>query len=125
MRALLRGQGIVAPKGLWRLKGLAWLRGLELVSGFDAVRRDMLLEQIVSLNKMIKLVEKELAKVAATHPGVQLLLTVPGVGLRTAEAVMAYIDKPERFHSNKSIGEYFGIGNGPLHDPKAHSDASG
>jgi len=109
MRALLRGQGIVAPKGLWALKGLAWLRGLKFLSGFDAVRRDTLLERIVSLNKMIELVEAELAKVAATHPGVQLLLTVPGVGIRTAEAVMAYIDKPERFRSNKSIGEYFGI----------------
>jgi transposase len=31
------------------------------------------------------------------------------VGPRTGEAVVAYIDKPGRFHSNKAIGCYFGL----------------
>jgi len=109
LRALLRSHGVVAPKGLWTLRGLAWIRGLEFEQGFDSVRRDILLEKVEAANKMIKRVEVELAKVAAKHPGVQLLMTIPGVGIRTAEAVMAYIDRPERFHSNRSIGEYFGI----------------
>lgn len=109
LRALLRGQGLVAPKGLWTIKGLGWVRGLSFEQGFDAVRRDILLERVESLNLMIKRVEAELLKVAAKHPGVQLLMTIPGVGIRTAEAVMAYVDKPERFHSSRSIGEYFGI----------------
>ena len=78
LRALLRSHGVVAPKGLWTLRGLAWIRGLEFEQGFDSVRRDILLEKVEAANKMIKRVEVELAKVAAKHPGVQLLMTIPG-----------------------------------------------
>lgn len=58
---------------------------------------------------MIQRVEKLLANHSDTHPGVALVMTIPGIGIRTAEAVVAYIDCAERFHSNKSIGHYFGI----------------
>ena len=43
------------------------------------------------------------------HPGVALLQTIPGVGVRTASAVAAYIDDPRRFRHNRAIGRYFGI----------------
>ena len=42
-------------------------------------------------------------------PGVSLPRTIPGVGPRTAEAVVAYVDDPDRFVRNKSIGCYFGL----------------
>ena len=109
LRALLRGHGLAAPKGLWTARGMAWLRELTFSCAFDAVRRDTLLERVTSLSRMIKMVEVELAKVSDGHAGVQLLMTIPGVGIRTAEAVMAYVDNPARFHSNKAIGDYFGI----------------
>ncbi len=35
--------------------------------------------------------------------------TIPGVGPRTAEAVVAYVDDPRRFTRNKRIGSYFGL----------------
>ena len=38
-----------------------------------------------------------------------LLMTIPGVGIRTAEAVAAYVDDPQRFRRIKSIGCYFGL----------------
>ena len=38
-----------------------------------------------------------------------LLRTIPGVGPRTAEAVMAYIDQPKRFGRLKQVGSYFGL----------------
>ena len=53
--------------------------------------------------------ERHLASIGKTHPGVQLLLTHPGVGIRTAEAMVAWIDQPARFTSNKRIGSYFGL----------------
>jgi transposase len=49
-----------------------------------------------------------LARISAKHPGVALLRTIPGVGLRTAEAFVAFVDDPNRFKP-KSIGAYFGI----------------
>lgn len=109
LRALLRAQGIQAPRGLWSRKGLAWLGELTQENRLDALRRDMLMEEIGSLCAMLERVGKELDRMAEEHPGVRLLRTVPGVGIRTAEAVMAYIDDPGRFHSNKAIGGYFGM----------------
>jgi transposase len=36
-------------------------------------------------------------------------MTIPGVGLRTAETVVAYLDDPHRFRRNKSVGAYLGL----------------
>lgn len=35
--------------------------------------------------------------------------TVPGVGPRTAEAIVAYIDDPQRFKKVRCVGSYFGL----------------
>jgi transposase len=40
---------------------------------------------------------------------VLLLRTIPGVGPRTAEAVVAYVDDPHRFGSTRRVGTYFGL----------------
>jgi transposase len=115
LQALLRGQGLRPPpqlKGarkLWTKKGLAWLAAVELPGRGDAVRRDMLLEELAEDQHRLKRVEQELAAISAGHPGVALLRTIPGVGPRTAEAVVAYIDNPARFGKLKSIGAYFGL----------------
>ena len=54
-------------------------------------------------------VEKVLEKIASQEPAVGLLMTIPGVGIRTAEAVVAYIDQADRFRRTKSVGCYFGM----------------
>jgi transposase len=108
-RALLRSQGIRAPRSLWSRKGLAWLRDLEFEVPMDGIRRDTFLERLTSLNAMVKRVEKELNRIAQKHPGVRVLRTIPGVGMRTAESVAAYVADPERFHSIGSVGAYFGL----------------
>ena len=109
IRALLRGLGVEMPARLWTKKNLAWLREQELPTVLDRIRLEDLLDQFAHLTKTLKMVEQELNARAAAHPGVQLLMTIPGVGVRTAEAVIAYIDDPQRFHSTKAIGAYFGI----------------
>jgi len=109
IRALLRTLGIVAPRGLWTKRGIAWLGEQSMGTDFDQVRRDVLIEELQSHTVKIKRVEKVLGAVAGKHPGVHLLKTIPGVGPRTAEAVVAYIDKPQRFGRNKAIGSYFGL----------------
>ena len=38
-----------------------------------------------------------------------LLRSIPGVGVRTAEAVAAFIDDPHRFANAKAVGRYFGL----------------
>ena len=109
VRALLRSQGIEPPKGLWTRKGMEWLRTVSLATELDELQRDILHEQIVSLTRMLRRVHGLLNGIARRHPAVELLKTIPGVGVRTAEAVVAHIDDAKRFHRIKTIGRYFGL----------------
>ena len=123
IRALLRGQGILAPRGLWYGPGMKWLRSVSFANELDTVRRDMLYERLCFLTKMLERVETTLNRTASNHPGVQLLRTIPGVGPRTAEAVMAWVDDPSRFQRIKSAGRYFGLV--PCQDASARTDRRG
>jgi transposase len=109
LRALLRTHAIVAPRGLWTQKGLAWISAQKLPTSMDRLQRDILLERLGSLGGLMRRVEEALEEIAQSQAGVKLLMEIPGVGIRTAEAVMAYVDDPHRFRSIKSIGSYFGL----------------
>lgn len=107
LRALLRTHGIESPRRLWTKKGLAWLGELPF-EGSVALRRDTLLETLEHHARKIQRVECALEEIAGREPGVALLMTIPGVGIRTAEAFVAYVDDPHRFSTN-SIGPYLGL----------------
>jgi transposase len=111
LRALLRGAGVVPPKnpGLWTKKGLAWLRQLDLPTASQQLRRDLLLEEIEALNRQVRRIEQELNRRAQQTPAVARLRSIPGVGIRTAEAVAAFLDDPHRFRHAKAVGRYFGL----------------
>lgn len=111
LRALLRTYGIAAPhrQGLWTRKGLAWLAELELPTPLARLQRRCLLDELDGYRLRLKELERDLDRIGRAHPGVQLLRTIPGVGARTSEAVMAYIAKPERFQRGKQVGCYFGL----------------
>ena len=111
LRCVLRSLGIVVPKkpGLWSKKGLVWLRELEFSSPLHAVKRDLLVEEVDSLCGQIARIESELAKFSKDNPAVERLRTIPGVGLRTSEAVVAFIDDLHRFANSKKLGSYFGL----------------
>jgi transposase len=36
-------------------------------------------------------------------------MSIPGVGVRTAEAVVSFLDDPRRFPNSKAVGRYFGL----------------
>lgn len=119
LRALLRGLGIKGFKrhGQWSKKGLEWLEKLELPAALDRLKCVSLLAELRLLDQEVRNAERELDKIAAGDWRVALLLSIPGVGPRTAEAVAAYIDDPQRFKSIKSIGKYFGVV--PMQDASA------
>ena len=111
LRALLRSHAIAAPKGrrLWFGPGKKWLAGVEFASPLAALRRDQLLEELEHFDRMIKTAEKTLDRIGERHPGVALLRTMPGVGPRTSEAVVAYVDDAHRFGSTRRAASYFGL----------------
>jgi transposase len=73
------------------------------------LRRDLLLEEIETLVKQVLRIQQELNRQARGTAAVAQLLTIPGVGACTAEAVAAYIDDPHRFKNAKAVGRYFGL----------------
>jgi transposase len=109
IRALLRSHGVESPKRLWTKHGQTWLESVDLATDLDNLQRDIQQERVQMLTTAIGRVERALNQTAARHPGVILLQTIPGVGPRIAEAVVAYIDAPHRFHRSKAIGRYFGL----------------
>jgi len=109
IRSLLRGHGLCAPHSLWYSQGLKWLEEVEFPTDLDRLQCDILLERLRLVSELIARVERTLDSLATKNPAVRLLETIPGVGPRTAEAVVAYIDNPWRFRRIKSIGRYFGL----------------
>lgn len=111
LRCLLRGSALHVPSktGLWTKRGLAWLEEVDLTTATAQLKREVLLDELAHLGSQIKRVTDELDRIAAGHPGVALLMTIPGVGPRTAEAFVAYVDRPERFARVNRVPSYFGI----------------
>ncbi len=111
LRTLLRCAGVVPPgrPALWTKKGLEWLRRLELPTASQRLRRDLLLEEIEALTNQVRRIEQQLNHLAGRSPAVARLRSIPGVGVRTAEAVAAFVDDPHRFRDAKAVGRYFGL----------------
>ena len=111
VRALLRSLGISTPKtpGLWTKKGHAWLRSFEPLQRLSRIKLRQLVDEIESLTQSLQEVELELAVFSKDNLNVWQLRSIPGVGLRTAEAVVAFVDDPHRFGSAKKLGTYFGL----------------
>jgi transposase len=108
LRALLRSHAIQAPRSLWWKAGQEWLSKVDL-GLCQSLQRDQLMMELQEVRAKILQVEVVLKKLAGREPSVGLLRTIPGVGIRTAEAVVAYIDEPNRFRRIKSVGCYFGM----------------
>ena len=88
---------------------MAWLASLKFAQPLHALKRDLLVDEIESLCGQVKRVEAELKTFADKNPAVWQLKSIPGIGLRTAEAMVAFIDDPHRFAHSKAIGSYFGL----------------
>ena len=108
IRAVLREHDIAGPRWLWSVKALAWLQTLELHPS-AMLRLELNIEELKSLKVKMDRVEKELALYADRHPVVALLMTIPGVGIRTAETFVAWVDDIARFRRTRQLGAYFGL----------------
>ena len=109
IRALLRTQALRCPhKGLWTRRGMIWLRGLELERILkDRIAR--LIKELEFLIGQIAALEKQLNGLADRQPAVALLRSIPGIGPRSGEALLAYTDDVKRFSNRKQFASYFGL----------------
>ncbi|HEV3259558.1 MAG TPA: IS110 family transposase [Gemmataceae bacterium] len=117
LRAILVGQGLPAPRG-----AKAWTElGLEGIGqharplaecGPDELWRgllDLALTELRQVRQLADQAEARLDRLARQSDDVQLLETTPGVGPRTAEAIVAYLHEPGRCENGKQVSAYVGL----------------
>ena len=78
IRTLLRGHGIIAPKGLWAKKGLAWLRQWPMPTVASALKRDMLLAELADVKRCVRTVTQALDKLGRRESARAYYQTGPG-----------------------------------------------
>jgi transposase len=112
VRGLLRELGFVIPVGAHTavLQTQALLHDVE--NGVPHALRLVLGEavaEIRELERRIRSVERSLEALAAEDPIVQRLQTIPGVGLLTATALVAFVGDVFRFASGRRFASYLGL----------------
>lgn len=112
LRGVLREFGIVIPVGsgqvVPRVQSLLAEQELALTAGLRAQLAG-LCEEITALESRIQSAEKELRRVADQDQAVQRLLSVPGIGLLTATALVAFIGDIMRFPSGRHLASFLGL----------------
>jgi transposase len=117
IRAVLVGQGLPAPRGhrAWTATGLEGIgRHARALAecGPEELWRGLLELALTEYRQVVALLDQAEARLdalAAADAGVQLLTSTPGVGPRTAEAVVTYLHEPGRFASGKQVSAYLGL----------------
>jgi len=70
---------------------------------------DLELAELERLDEQLAQIEKKLTALGAEDKRVRLLKTIPGVGRKTAEVVVAYLDAPHRFKNARQVSSYAGL----------------
>ena len=79
-------------------------------SAFTASSLKVMLKILDDLSSEIKELEKDLGEMVSNNEDVELLMTVPGIGINTATTIAAYTEELERFEGNyKRFAAYVGI----------------
>jgi transposase len=117
IRDLLVTEGQLLPRGAkcWTQLGVTHLEAMAkplAEVGMNELWRGQLhieLRQLREVQQEIVVVEEKLDAIAAADPRVALLRTIPGVGPRLSEAIVALLDRPERFHHAREVSAYIGM----------------
>ena len=70
---------------------------------------DLELAEYQRLCEQHQQINHKLRQLAAEDQRVQLLQTIPGVGRKTAEVIVAYVDDPHRFQNARQVSSYAGL----------------
>jgi len=70
---------------------------------------DLELTQLDAVSEQLDLVIKKLEEIGKRDPRIGRIMTIPGVGPRTAEILVACLDDPHRFENGRQVSAYFGL----------------
>lgn len=117
IRSLLDAQGLSLPgrsRG-WTIASIHELKTLARplaqcdLPNLWRGQLDLELRMFQAVSTLIKEADKKLDAIAARDPRVTRLRTIPQVGARLAELVVAMIDNPHRFKNAKQLSAYAGL----------------
>ena len=112
IRGLLMEYGIIVPKGIaYVRKEIPWLledAENELTSLFREMLRE-LHDELVHLDQQISKLEIQLETVCKQSKACQRLLTIPGVGLLTATALIAAVGDISAFKNGRELAAWIGL----------------
>jgi len=118
IRAILAREDIYLPSGKkgWAIKALSPIREMAIpvkeIDDLEQIWKGHLnseLNLLDEINQELKAVESKLDALGEADEKVKLLRTVPGVGPRLSEAVVAIIDDPHRFKNGRQVSSYLGM----------------
>jgi transposase len=117
IRALCQRHGVLLPVGhrAWTKEGRGLVAALARPLGDcgpEELWRGVLALELRELEALLALVEeaeRRLDALGAADERVRLLRTIPGVGARTAEVVVAYLDDARRFRTAREVSAYAGL----------------
>ncbi len=108
LRGVLRGFGLKVGATTERTFAE---RIRELVAGHPGLEvvAQALLEAHAVLRREFNSLDKQVQKLAKSHPQARLLMTTPSVGPIVALTYASAVDDPKRFRSSKATGAHFGL----------------
>jgi transposase len=112
LRGLLRELGFTIPVGARQVVPQVWALVSDADSGIPDALRPVLAEaarEIGELETRIGQVERSLEAMARASDIVVRLRTIPGVGLLTATALLAFVGDVQRFPSARHFASYLGL----------------
>ena len=112
LRGLLREFGFFIPVGARQVVPSVWALIEDADSDVPDTLRPFLAElcqEIRAIEARIRLVEQQLTALSRQLPVVERLLTIPGVGLLSATALLAFLGDIRRFPSARHLASYLGL----------------
>ena len=112
LRGLLRELGFSIPVGARQVVPHVWVLAADADSGLPDALRPVFSEaarEIGELETRIREVERQLEGLASESALIARLRTIPGVGLLTATALVAFVGDVQRFPSGRHLASYLGL----------------
>jgi len=112
VRGLLREFGVTIPLGAQHLVARVRREIRSEVSQVPAALYPVLEDacrEIRELEQRVTTVERQLKQLARQTPVVKQLLEIPGVGLLTATALIAFVGDVQRFRTGRHFASYLGL----------------
>lgn len=121
LRGLLRELGVFIPVGAREVVPTVHALVGDTASGLPDGLRPVLREaaqEIAELERRIRALEAQLEQLAQEDARIERLRTIPGVGLLTATALVAFLGDVARFPSGRHLASYLGL------TPREHSSGA-